>query len=422
MLKASALYIVIIIALVIGLLCSSLIVVAYFYRLQYQKTFRYDLLQNNLSSGVNILSANQDSSFAAGKALSLFGGDADSVMLKKMPWGIYDIGISQAFIQKDSLHQSFMIASTIDSSKWASLYLIDEDRPLSVSGKTMIKGDAYIAKAGVKEAYVDNKSYQGDKQLIIGKIHNSEKELPVLNTNRIGQLEKYFSPSLAINDAVLKQDSLHNSFLAQTYIAHFGKKIETLENIKLSGNLILCSDTTLIISNTAHLENVIIFARSILVKSGFNGSCQLFATDSIGVERNCVFNYPSSLAVMRFQKSIISLPMLLHIGEHTDILGLVFTYDKNFDRDKQPLIDLNKDVKITGQIYSQGILGLSDGVIVNGSIFTSRFLYQSSFTRYENYLINTTINSTALSPYYLNSDLMPTSAKKKKILEWLDTK
>jgi hypothetical protein len=55
MLKASALYLVIVITLVIGVICSSLIVVAYFYREQYQRAFRYDALQNNLNSGINIL-------------------------------------------------------------------------------------------------------------------------------------------------------------------------------------------------------------------------------------------------------------------------------------------------------------------------------------------------------------------------------
>ncbi|MDB5002071.1 MAG: hypothetical protein JWQ34_296 [Mucilaginibacter sp.] len=420
MLKASALYIVIVIALVIGLLCSSLIVVAYFYRLQYQRTFRRDRLQNNVSSGVNILIADQGNSFTNEKVLSLFGSDADSISLKKTMWGLYDVGLSKAFIQKDTLYKTFLIANSIDSTKWAALYLIDEDRPLSVSGKTMIKGNAYIAKAGIKEAYVDNKSYQGDKRLVIGKIYNSDKKLPLLNTDRLNRLEKYFSETSNIDNTILKYDTLHNSFLSETRLAHFGKKVETLENIKLTGNIILFSDTTVIIEKTAQLNNVMVFARSIVVKSGFEGTCQLFATDSIGVECDCIFNYPSGLGVMRFQPSKISLPVLLHIGENTKIGGVIFTYDKNYDGNKQPFMDIGKNANLTGQIYSQGILGLKDGIVVNGSVFTSRFLYQSTFTRYENYIINTTINSTALSPYYLNSELMPVSAKKKKVLQWLE--
>lgn len=78
MIKASALYIVIIMALVIALLCSSLIVAAYFYRAQYQQKFRYDQLANNVNSGITILLGTKDSVYSNGKTLSLFGGDADS--------------------------------------------------------------------------------------------------------------------------------------------------------------------------------------------------------------------------------------------------------------------------------------------------------------------------------------------------------
>jgi hypothetical protein len=175
MLKASALYMVIIIALVIGVLCSSLIAAAYFYRLQYQKTFRYDRLQTNVGSGINILIANQDTSFRE-KRIGLFNNPTDSVILKKIFWGLFDVGISEAFIQTDTLNRIFSIANALDSTKWAALYLIDEDRPVSVSGKTIIRGDVYISKAGVKEAYVDGKSYQGDKKIIQGKTHTSDKQ------------------------------------------------------------------------------------------------------------------------------------------------------------------------------------------------------------------------------------------------------
>src|SRR5579863_1519665 len=126
MLKDSALYIVIIIALVISLLCSSLIVAAYFYKIQYQKKIRYDQLENNLGSGINILTASTDTSYATGKTFSLFNNESDSVSLKRVFWGVYDIGVSKAFSQSDTLYKAFSTANSIVSSKWVALYLIDE--------------------------------------------------------------------------------------------------------------------------------------------------------------------------------------------------------------------------------------------------------------------------------------------------------
>jgi hypothetical protein len=411
---------VIVIALVIGILCSSLIVCAYFYRTQYQRAERYARLQNNVSSGVNILLGGEGPAPGTEKTVSLFGREDDSVLLKKTTWGIYDIGVSQAFIQRDTLYKVFSIANTIDSGKWAALYLIDEDRPLSVSGKTAIRGDAYISKAGIKEAYVDNQSYQGDKKLIQGKQRNSDKKLPDLSADRLAWFEKVITATHPPDPLILTKDSTGNSFLFPTRMAGLGKKVVTLENIKLTGNIMLFSDTTLIISATAVLNNIIVFARSVIVKSGFRGNCQLFATDSIHVEPGCRLSYPSALGVLRFKPQKIGVPEKISIGERTAFAGLIFTYDKNPDKTIRPLIDLGKEVSLTGQVYAQGILGLKNGVTINGSVFTSRFLYQSSFTRYENYIINTTIDATALSPYYLTSDLVPVSGKRQKILQWLE--
>jgi hypothetical protein len=422
MLKASALYIVIIIALVIGLLCSSLIVAAYFYRIEYQKKFRYDKLQDNISSGVSILLASADTAYNSGKTFSLFNGDADSVSLKKISWGIYDVCISKAFIQKDTLFKSFSIANSIDSSKWAALYLIDEDRPLSLSGKTMIKGDAYIPKAGVTTAYVDNKAYQGDKRLIIGTKHTSEKKLPELGKQRLARFEQFYNQIHNGDSTLIEKDSVQQSFLLPTRYVNLKKQLTTISNIKLTGNIVLLSDTTITIDSTAVLSNILVFAKSIVVKSGFHGTCQLYATDSINVENNCRFGYPSCLGVLRFAApGKTASQEKISLGDKSIFSGTIFTYEKNAATLK-PLISAGKNVKVKGQVYSQGIFKLKDNVEVEGSLFTSQFLYQNSFTLFQNYLFNITLNSKLLSPYYLTGDLIPVANKKKKVLQWLEAK
>ncbi len=420
MLKASALYIVIILALVIAIICSSLIVSAYFYKLQYQKKFRYDVLQDNMASGVNILLADNDAAYLQEKTFSLFDTDADSIFLKKLPWGVYDIGVVKAFIQKDTLYKVFSIANTIDSTKWAALYLIDEDRPLSVSGKTMIKGDAYIPKAGIKPAYVDNKAYEGDKRLVIGKQHNSDKKLPALNQERLTQLQNYLSNTIHGDSTLSKADSVNQSFLSPTQVIAFKKRPQIIKNITLSGNIILLSDTSITIDSSAVLNNVMVFARSMKVNNGFHGNCQLFATDSISIGQRCRFDYPSCMGVIRFTPQVVRSSEKIKIGAHTIFNGIIFTYEKNTN-ELQPLIEIGKNVRVSGQVYSQGLLKFTDDSEIDGNVTTSRFIYQNTFTLFENYLINIKLNSPALSPYYLTSELTPVSAKKKKIMQWLET-
>jgi hypothetical protein len=421
MLKGSALYMVIIIALVIAVLCSSLILAAYFFRGQYLIKARYDRLQNNLSSGVHLLLHTKDTAYLQGKTIRLFNNDLDSVRLKTIHWGLYDIGVAEAFQQRDTVFKVFSMACGIDSPKWAAVYLIDEDRPVSVSGKTSVRGDAFLPKAGVQAAYVDNKAYQGDKRLIIGKTHDSQRKLPPLNQKRLNTLEHLFNAQGLPAVPNRAPDSLIRSFRAPTYRVKLDKRNPVLRDTYLSGNMIIYSDTLLTIDSTARLNNVLVFAKAILVKSGFRGTCQLFASDSISLERNCRLGYPSCLGILRYKSPLVGFPPQISIGQNTKVNGAIFTYEKEVSA-LPATINLGKGAKITGQVYAQHNISTRDSVTIAGSVFTARFVYQTAFTRYENYLINLKIDAGALSRYYLTSDLMPVASNEKKILQWLEVK
>jgi hypothetical protein len=420
MVKASALYMVIIIALVIGVLCSSLIVAGYYYRLQYQQVQRYRQLQNNLGSAVNLLLASQDSDYAVRKTFGLFKPGQDSVALQTIPWGIYTIGVAKALIQTDTVYRVFSTAQAIDSSKWAAIYLSDNSRPLALSGKTSVTGDVFISPAGVNQAYVNNQAYTGDKALIKGKVQVSGKTLPDLAAVPLAKLTTFLQQDRGNVSAGFASDSITNSFLRPTLIFNFGHTVTTLSALKLSGNIILFSDTTLAIDSTALLNNVIVVAKSITVHSGFHGSCQLFAQDTIGIQANCHFGYPSCAAVVRLQKGgIVKTAAKVGLYKNAVFTGAVFIYETDKSALK-PVVHIGKNVKVIGQVYAPGYTELEDQAEIDGSVFTDGFLYQSAFTRYENYLINATVSSKALSPYYLTSGLFPVAKTKQKVLQWLE--
>ncbi|MGV8879434.1 MAG: hypothetical protein ACOH2A_10415 [Sphingobacteriaceae bacterium] len=420
MIKASALYIVIIIALVIAVLCSAMIVAAYFYRMQYQHKSRYDVLQNNLESGISILLAADSATFREEIIISLYDNETDSVSLKRVKWGLYDVAVVKAFVREDTVYKSFMIANVLDSLKWGALYLSDEERPISLSGKTMIRGNAFLPKAGIKEAYIVGKAYKGDSRLVIGEKRSSGNGLPALQKQRLMYLKNMRSINPGA-DTVLMMDSLSNRFLSTTRTFRIKKKEVLLKNIFLKGNIMICSDTVVVIDSTAILENVIIVARAIVVREGFTGKCQLFATEAITLEKNCWFDYPSALGVMKFDTVSKSQPGIV-IGQGVNFSGVIFTYDAK-PNPVNTLIDIKKNAKISGQVFAQGMVRLQDDTEILGSVFTDRFIYQSGATLYENYLINVKIDAGKLSPYYLSSPIFPFSANtKNKILQWLELK
>ncbi len=420
MVRGSALYMVIVIALVIGIICSTVIAAAYFYKIDYLKKSRYSDLSDNLSSGINLLLSTTDTAYQNGRAFSLFGNTDDSVYVKKNIWGVYAVAAAEAFSQRDTLFKTFTIAATVDSAKWCCLYLADNDRPFALTGKTTIQGNAFIPKAGVQSAYINGIAYQGDKRLISGTKKNSAKTLPSLDTGRLRLLTKYFSNEPADDSLLQNKDSLNISFLKETKIINFKKKPATLSRKYLSGNIIICSDTTITIDSNNVLTNILIYAKTILIKDGFHGTGQFFATDSINAGRNVVLNYPSCLGVVRMSDQKPTSQEKLTISGNAKINGLVFTYEKK-DNPLKPMLMVGKKVTICGQIYSQGTMQLTDSLKIQGCIFTSTFIYRNAFTLFENYVINTTIDSKALSPYFLSSDIVPVAGSKQKVLQWLES-
>ena len=418
MLRASALYIVIIIALVVATLCSSMIVAAYFYKLQYQRKFRLERLQNNLESGISLI-LSSDSNYYSEKKINLFYQQEDTISIEKISWGFFDVGIVKAYFQRDTLYKSFSIASAIDSLKWASIYLVDEERPLYVSGKTYIKGTAYLPKSGIKESYVEGNSYEGDKRLVIGDKRESKEILPMLKKSRINYL-RMNKESFLNSDSSFKGKIIKNSFLNPAMKFYFKNVSKNVSNINLEGNIILFSENGITLDSTCFLNNVLVFAKSIQVRNGFKGSAQLFATESIIVGKNCVFNYPSGMGVLKTDTKTNIQPKIV-IGDSCVFKGILFSYEK-VKSDAQTLIDLGKDVRIEGEVFSKGMIRFKNGVTIYGGISANRIIYETKSTLFENYLVNTTINLDLLSPYYLTSNVFSGASNKRKVLEWLGTK
>ncbi|WP_026898453.1 hypothetical protein [Daejeonella oryzae] len=417
MIRASALYMVIIIALVIATLCSSLIVVAYFYRLQYQRKFRFEKLENNLKSGINIV-LGTDSQTNFQKTIDLFNNQEDSISIQKISWGFYDIGIVKSYFQHDTLFKSFSLASIADSLKSRVIYLTDEERPLYISGKTTIKGNAYLPKSGIVESYVDGNSYEGDKRLVVGEKRTSKSTLPGINKSILNNLKVNPTLFYRSDTSFNGSSTVENSFFNPVRRFYFKKPAFTINQINLKGNIIILSTGLITIDSTSILDNVLIFAKSIYIKSGFKGRAQMFAMESIITEKNCVFNYPSTMCVIKPDSESNNQPRI-SLGDNSVLKGILFSYEKD-KSDAQTLIDIGGNVLVEGEVFSKGMIRFKDGATINGGITANRVIYETNATLFENYLVNTTLNSEALSPYYLTSPIFYNKNQKRSILEWLE--
>jgi hypothetical protein len=409
--KAAALYIVILVALLIAIICASLLSIAFFYRIEVQKARRIERLSNNMESGLAILLASDSIGGDSLKVMDLYGTQEDSLLLGKDSWGIYDLNIIKAFLLKDTLKHVFFSGSLFSDS--SAVYLADEDRPLLLGGSTLISGNAEIPLSGVRAAYVEGKPYV-NKKLINGKTKNSARDLPPLNKRLINQVINFFQKD---GDKLPDLDTLENSFFNRTIIYSLDQDDCDLKSKSFSGKLILISDSTITIRAGTALKDIQIFAPSIIVENGFKGVCQLFAKDSIIIGKNCEFQYPSFAGVFKPENGAVQPKVSL--GEGSRFSGLLFTYEKERSN-LQTLISIAKDCIVKGQVYAYGYIKLDKSVSIQGKVYTTRFIMQTPATLYENYLIDVTIDRKALNKYYLSSSMFRLKNEEQKVLKWLN--
>lgn len=417
-LHASALFIVIVIALVIGILCSSLMLIGYHYKSYVYDSTLLKRLESNAVSGINFMMAEKDQiGYSKDSVIDLFGEGRDSVLLKKLHWGLYEVGIVKSFTSGHALNKVFLYGFDPDTLTRSAIFLVDFSRPLSVSGATIINGDCFLPEAEIKRAYIEGKSFEGT-DLVAGNIKRSGKSLPVLDTIMTENFLKFLKGTPPDKeDFELKEDpeedTIRHSFFQKTLLLKYTGFLRLSSKV-LSGNIIICSDTVVVVDSTAKLDNVLIFARGVRIENGFKGSIQVFAKDSITTGEYCEFVYPSSFGLFKIDFQTMQ-PFIL-VGKGTKITGILFSHQKVSDL-QQTLITMEKETYLTGQVYADGYLDAKGTIYGNATC--NKFLLKTASTIYENHLLDATIDLSRLSKHYTGSSIV-SSSEHKRIIKFLE--
>jgi hypothetical protein len=410
MIRSSALYISLIISILIALICGSILLASFMYKMHESKMQRNERLNRNaLSASILVM---QDSfPYDQVQRINLFENDrGDSAILEKRQWGVYELGLVTSFKNTDIVKKAFLIGYEANDTTTA-LYIADEDRPLSISGKARIEGNAYLPKSGIKAAYVGESSYEG-KELVYGKVLESTRDLPVANTTLIGGLNKLLKGFDSQQEKTLP-DSLTHSFFKDVKRIHLSPSSSLLSNNKISGNVIISSDSLIQVDALSSLDQVILVAPHVKVSSGFKGRLQIIASDSISIESSVRLAYPSALILIK--PDTAGFQPKLNIGENSVVQGQLFAWEKSRSQ-MMPLISIGKGSIIKGEIWSKGYVQLEKNSIVNGSVSAIRLIANISSIIYENYLIDVLINRSSLSKYYTGSKMFNSAGKSGSLL------
>ena len=396
--NAGALYFVLFLLFLLTLLLASYILFIHYKNILFHRQVQISQIEQNIESVVELYQI--DPSIAAVGSISsfnLFEGEVSPVHVFLKQWGGYKMLFVKAFYKELSREKVAMVGYSYGSVTPTAIYIPDNNRFLSICGNTEIRGSSYVPRLGYKPARIEGTLFSGyfsnDKDLV----HYSESELPRPEEELLSSahdiIEWRSNGIQKQRDFLLKTSDVRNSFHDSLVIVNYQDSLGILSNAKVSGNVLIRSSENLTLSSSCKLENVIVMAPKITVESGFEGSVQLFATDSVIIKPGVKLHFPSVIALLSNSVSQSGVS----IRSSSVVNGSVWLYAYRGGVENLSLT-IEQGATINGQVYCNG--KVEHRGIINGTLMASLLTVKTAYAYYENFLFNAKINAEGIPEYF----------------------
>lgn len=420
-LKSGALQFTVFIAVLIALLLSGLILYAYTF--VYMKEQSKGAIENvQLSyTGIDYL-LQQENSSTDTLDIDFEEKENQTVKTYLSPWGIFEKAHAKSQFRKKVFVKTALLGSLVATEKSPTLFLQETQNPLTIVGKTEIRGIAFLPTQGVKTGYIAGNSYYGSK-LIYGSIQKSTAQLPNVKKGVTDAIEYYLNDYKPVNEedyiTLEGNRKIIVSFKEKTK-GVYSKNPIVLEYKEITGNVIIKSDTLIRIKNTAVLKDLILIAPIIEIEDETIGNFQAIASKQITVGKVCKLSYPTALVLYQDNKdnpylqSAKVFESKIFINSGTIIKGSVCYFQTKKVNDFKTQITLKKESRIIGQVYCNGNLEL--GGTVSGSVYTKQFVSNEAGSIFINHIYNGVIENENIPDTY---GAIPMEGERKTVLKWL---
>lgn len=416
--RAGALYYAIFISFFIALISGFMILQQWYQQYYILYVTQGERLERNLQSA-GLISIQNPKLFPVNeeKTIDLFEDSLDMVTVAKRWWGGYQLIESSANWRVINKSKKVLVGIETLPKDVITLYLADDGKYLSIAGKTGIKGNCFIPKLGIRKAYIEGTGYAGSK-LIDGIVKNSEETLPepdqdFISQNKLSEQQKINQTDSIISfEELVKKGAVENSFYNKTLRLNTNAWL-TLENTTLKGNIKIFSTTGITVKKTAYLQDIVLYAPKVEFEEEFQGTLQCFATDTLLIGPDCIFKFPTLLAL---NETTIEKP-IVDVGKGTVILGDIVVVAKSESNISLPECTLQEKALVNGSVYCAGKVNLKGSI--RGQLFCKGFILRTYSSIYENHLLNAELDGRSLSQYYAGAMFL-TSGKLQKTIKCLD--
>ena len=412
MVKAGALLYAIFITFILLVLSGIFLLSIYYYQVQVGQLIKVTELNDDVKSALNIYLSSEDLSDKKETTnIDLFDDGEHFVSVTTMRWGLYDIAFFQSEWKNLKVNEKVLVGQNISDNERISLYYTNSSDKLTLCGNTLIKGNVYIPDKIVERGYIEGKGYNKE-ELIYGQIGEADYELPKLNSFVFSMFNTFKKGEFGFDNQFFNYEEfvqgadqvIENSFGHKTLVLYSDRTLYLEENTFI-GNIIVIAKGDIIISNTAKLQDIILFGENIEIESGFIGNFQAFSTKSIMLEEGCLLFYPTVLCVNSENDANIS------IGSNSKIIGDVISYTSEINSNSKVLI--NKGSIIQGMVYTNNKIEPKGSIY--GSLYCNNIELNTKSSVYNGYLMDAEINVSKLSKFYMSSNILADTYLKGKI-------
>ncbi|MDE6872414.1 MAG: hypothetical protein K2O58_02260 [Bacteroidales bacterium] len=300
--------------------------------------------------------------------------DRMAIGMRRYCWGLYDIAV-MSDSAKDTL--VVMLGKYREHSAGAAFWLCDRNRALSLSAGASIAGIAYIPLSGINYTSVGSQYYDGE-HLPDNLVRIAGKELPHIECS-----VSEYARRLCGRTAVL----CPSGFLSSEYMSFRGSGVSSIVYGELQDTLLghvhVIGDV-LEFSAQAFVSDIIVSARKVILKSGFHGRMQIFASDTVLVESGVSLEYPSGIYVdsgtsrpyVRLNDGSKVSGYVVVTGECADLQLRYPSYVQEGRAGVEGLLYVNGSCELGGYIsgaaYVRDCYSFSEGNIYAGTLYGIR--------------------------------------------------
>lgn len=393
-LKAGALYFVIFLLFLMTILLTTFILFINYKNKLIIKQVGISQIEQNIESALELYAV-KPSILDENNSLTktIFSEIPSEVNITQDAWGVYRILKFTGKYKELERTKFALFGSKYGSINPTALYMTDRDRYLSICGNSQVKGYCYLPKLGMRTARIEGKLFNGYMENRADYIKQSSKELPQPPESLLSNCTSYLNASRGKtkrSEVLIGLKKIFNSFSDTLIVYTSSTKYWDIENISITGNIELYSNSEIYVRPSAKLQNIIVAGRKVVVKSGFEGALQIFASDTIIIEENVKLLYPSCIAVIDSKTN----QKLIYLGNKSEVQGAVWIWNPVNESKYSPLIRVEPDAVVKGQIFSPGRIQLRGDVW--GTLFADIFFLNTPIAYYENYIFNSLIDGEKL--------------------------